>query len=99
MKHDHYLSHKDEPYSKEGMEFEDPEFFQMTISKLKQELEEVNKECQYWKDAARNQVIFKVAFILRRYFGFSFCTFLFKWILLEMILFQLLTLGVVCVSL
>ena len=59
IKHDHYLSHKDESYSKDGMEFEDPEFFQMTISKLKQELEEVKKECQYWKDAARNQVFFQ----------------------------------------
>ena len=38
------------------MEFEDPEFFQMTMNKLKKELDDVKKECRYWRDAAKNQV-------------------------------------------
>ena len=58
MKHETYSSHREESYAKEGIEFEDPEFFQMTISKVSKELGQVKKECQYWKDAARNQVHF-----------------------------------------
>ena len=38
------------------MEFEDPEFFQMTLNKLEKELDGVKKECQHWKEAAKSQV-------------------------------------------
>eukprot|EP00112_Aurelia_sp_Birch-Aquarium-sp1_P013080 Seg2762.2 transcript_id=Seg2762.2/GoldUCD/mRNA.D3Y31 product="Thyroid receptor-interacting protein 11" protein_id=Seg2762.2/GoldUCD/D3Y31 len=55
MKHGQGLSHKDESFSRDGMEFEDPEFFQMTVSKLKKELEAVKAECQHWKQAAKDQ--------------------------------------------
>ena len=38
------------------MEFEDPEFFQMTLNKLEKELDGVKKECRHWKEAAKSQV-------------------------------------------
>lgn len=49
-------AHQDESFSKEGFEFEDSEFFQMTVDKLKKELQDARAECQHWKDAAKNQV-------------------------------------------
>lgn len=55
-KHGPYPHNKDESFAKEGMEYEDPEFFHMTVTKLKKELNEVHSECQYWKDAAKSQV-------------------------------------------
>lgn len=47
---------KDDSFMKEGMEYEDPEFFHMSMNKLKKELDEVQAECNYWKDAAKSQV-------------------------------------------
>lgn len=54
----HNESRHDHSASRDEMEYEDSEFFHMTIDKLKKELDEVREECQHWKEAAKNQVSF-----------------------------------------
>ncbi|XP_065056179.1 thyroid receptor-interacting protein 11-like isoform X1 [Rhopilema esculentum] len=55
LRHGIIASQKDDSFARDGMEFEDPEFFQMTLNKLKKELDEVKKECRHWKEAAKSQ--------------------------------------------